>query len=143
MALPRAARAPGCARTHLWAQSSHSVPGLLLKSISALLQLPTAALCPCGRALQAALAAGSRTLKSDIVLLGVQVLFLFAFFSARGCLGFRCVIASHSKQEDQRRDGLWLALAEAFAAGLPNPAGILEEEIIIRALLPQICLLLR
>lgn len=53
-------------------------------SLSAGGQLPTAALCPCGRALQAALAAGSRALKTDIVLLGVQVLFLFAFFFQPG-----------------------------------------------------------
>lgn len=36
----------------------------------------------------------------------------------------------------------WLALAKAFAAGLPSQAGISEEEIIICTLLPQICLLL-
>lgn len=79
-------------------------------------------------------------LRTDIVLLRVQVLFLFAFFSVRACLGFGFVIVSPPKQEDQRRAGLCLALAEAFAAGLQNPAGILEEEIIICALLPQICL---
>lgn len=49
MALPRAARAPGRARTHLWAQSSHSVPGLLLKSISAFLQVVSCPLLPCVR----------------------------------------------------------------------------------------------
>lgn len=102
MALPRAARAPGRARTHLWAQSSHSVPGLLLKSISALLQLPTAALCPCGRALQAALVAGSRALKTDIELLGVQVLFLFAFFFSQGL--FR----------------VWMCYCQSLKAGRPK-----------------------
>lgn len=90
--------------------------------------------CPCGLPLWLA------ALRTDIVLLRVQVLVPFAFISARVCLGFGFVIASPPKQEDQRRAGFSLALAEAFAAGLQNPAGISEEEIIICALLPQICL---
>lgn len=71
-------------------------------SLSAGGQLPAAALCPCGRALQAALAAGSRTLKTDIALLGVQVLFLFAFFFSQGL--FR----------------VWMCYCQSLKAGRPK-----------------------
>lgn len=100
-----AARAPGCAWTHLWAQSRHSVPGLLLKSIPALCRWSAAhcALCPCGRAVQAVFVAGSHSLKTDIVLLGVQALLLFAFFVFSQGL-FR----------------VWICYCQSLKAGTPN-----------------------
>lgn len=108
MALPRAARAAGCAQIHLWAQSRHSVPGLPLKSISALLhaQLPALPGVSVGQQCRLPLCLGATLSKQILHFQECSFSFFLPFFSARGCSGFGFVIASHSKQEYQTRAGL-------------------------------------